>query len=247
MNRKVFLEGLQINPENSKVIAVVGGGGKTSLIYKLTEELVSMGKRVIITTTTHMAYDEKRPFSENGNPKTVKKNLGEFGYTVAASFANTLTCKGERKIHSLQNHRLEEMVTECDVLLIEADGARHKPIKVPAFWEPVIPDLADTVIGVIGLDCLGKTIEETSHRPEFVGAFLGKELSHPVTELDVFEIAVSNMGLQKCVEDRDFRVFLNKADLMDNEESAEKICRDLGKEELICAYGSLEKGWIKTL
>ena len=49
-----FLELLQIDYEKYPVIAVVGGGGKTSLIYRLTDELIDKGKRVIITTTTHM-------------------------------------------------------------------------------------------------------------------------------------------------------------------------------------------------
>jgi probable selenium-dependent hydroxylase accessory protein YqeC len=34
------------------VISLVGGGGKTSLMYSLARELVSFGKRVLTTTTT---------------------------------------------------------------------------------------------------------------------------------------------------------------------------------------------------
>ena len=40
-----FLELLQIDYEKYPVIAVVGGGGKTSLIYRLTDELIDKGKR----------------------------------------------------------------------------------------------------------------------------------------------------------------------------------------------------------
>ena len=36
------------------MIAFVGGGGKTTLIYELARELESVGKRVLVTTTTHM-------------------------------------------------------------------------------------------------------------------------------------------------------------------------------------------------
>lgn len=45
---------LQIHPTQDRVIAFVGGGGKTTLIYELARELESVGKRVIVTTTTHM-------------------------------------------------------------------------------------------------------------------------------------------------------------------------------------------------
>lgn len=40
-----FLELLQIDYEKYPVIAVVGGGGKTSLIYRLTDELIDKGKK----------------------------------------------------------------------------------------------------------------------------------------------------------------------------------------------------------
>ena len=52
-----FLDLLKLDIEKYPVIAVVGGGGKTSLIYRLNEELQALGKKVIISTTTHMAYD----------------------------------------------------------------------------------------------------------------------------------------------------------------------------------------------
>ena len=41
---------LTIVPDRKQSIAVVGGGGKTSLIFRLCEEMVSTGKKVIVTT-----------------------------------------------------------------------------------------------------------------------------------------------------------------------------------------------------
>lgn len=56
-----FLDLLKLDIEKYPVIAVVGGGGKTSLIYRLNEELQVLGKKVIISTTTHMAFDPMLP------------------------------------------------------------------------------------------------------------------------------------------------------------------------------------------
>ena len=67
-----FLELLQIDYKKYPVIAVVGGGGKTSLIYRLTDELIDKGKRVIITTTTHMAGESELPFARGGDAVRVK-------------------------------------------------------------------------------------------------------------------------------------------------------------------------------
>ena len=70
--KKTLLEALAINAEKISTIAVVGGGGKTSLIYRLTDELIDKGKRVIITTTTHMAGESELPFARGGDAVRVK-------------------------------------------------------------------------------------------------------------------------------------------------------------------------------
>ena len=62
-----FLDLLKLDIDQYKVIAVVGGGGKTSLIYRLNEELQALGKKVIISTPTHMAYDPMLPFVKSAD------------------------------------------------------------------------------------------------------------------------------------------------------------------------------------
>ena len=68
------------------------------------------------------------------------------------------------------------------------------------------------VVGVIGLDCIGKKICDTSHRPDDVAGFLGKCTDEPVTWMDVWKIIRSEAGLQKGVDGRRFLAYLNKAD-----------------------------------
>ena len=124
---------------------------------------------------------------------------------------------------------------------MEADGSKRLPLKVPAQWEPVIPEIADIVVGVIGLDCLGKKIADTAHRPEDVAGFLGENVEDIVTWENVAKIAVAKTGLQKGVGKRRFLVYLNKADVLESLDPAEKIverCRIQGVEA-VC--GSLRK------
>ena len=40
------------------IIAVVGSGGKTTLVKKLADRYHSEGKTVLVTTTTHMFIEE---------------------------------------------------------------------------------------------------------------------------------------------------------------------------------------------
>ena len=49
-----------ILPEKG-VVSFVGGGGKTSLLFRFAEELHACGKRVIVSTSTHMFRPDHVP------------------------------------------------------------------------------------------------------------------------------------------------------------------------------------------
>ena len=234
--QKTLLEALAIDAETTSVIAVVGGGGKTSLIFRLMEEFVAGGKKVIVTTTTHLAYEPDRPFAEDGDTDKICDQLKNFSYTVAAGLDRS---KG--KVGCLPKEKLSELKKLCDVLLIEADGAKRLPLKVPGEWEPVIPEFVDLVIGVIGMDALGEPIRKTCHRPEKVAAFLGKRMEEAVTEDDIVKIAVSGDALRKCVDERAYRVLLNKADIPGKDNIAEYIAGKLEEYGIHTVWGSLKK------
>ena len=51
-----------------------------------------------------------------------------------------------------------------DYIVVEADGSKRRPIKAPALYEPVLPRETTRVVGLIGLDALGKSITE-DYRP----------------------------------------------------------------------------------
>ena len=74
---------LQLDVERYPVIAVVGGGGKTSLIFRLAKELKEEKKRVIVTTTTHMAFEPDRPFALCGDIPAITGALDQYGYVVS--------------------------------------------------------------------------------------------------------------------------------------------------------------------
>ena len=84
-----FLDLLKLDIEKYPVIAVVGGGGKTSLIYRLNEELQALGKKVIISTTTHMAYDPMLPLVKSTDLEQVSEMLKEHGFAAVADIEET--------------------------------------------------------------------------------------------------------------------------------------------------------------
>ena len=114
-------------------------------------------------------------------------------------------------------------------------------MKVPAVHEPVIPEFADIVVGVTGLDCIGKKICDIAHRPEDVAEFLRKKTDEPVMWEDVVKIASSENGLRKNVGEKSFLVYFNKADVLESPGMVENIikqCREVGIEA-VC--GSLKE------
>ena len=237
MQTDSLLMALTIDPEKYPVIAVAGGGGKTSLIFRLCEELMATGRKVIITTTTHMAYEAERPFAEVGNEDKIRQDLEKYNYTVAATLD-----RDKGKIGSLPEEKLEELRGMADVLLIEADGAKRLPLKVPGEWEPVIPAFVDMVIGVVGMDAVGQPISEICHRPERVADFLDRKQTDLITTEDVVRISSSEYALKKAVGERSYRVFLNKTDIPGRQKMAENICRELAKSGIMAAWGSLQRG-----
>ena len=188
---------LQIEPAKNRVIAFVGGGGKTTLIYELARELAGVGKQVLVTTTTHMKEPEKK---------------WEADHTVG------VPCEEQSgKIKRVSEEEYRKLKDRCDILLVEADGAKRKPLKAPAEHEPVIPKDADMVIGMAGASAIGKTIEEGCHRAELVGKLLGKNITEVITVEDLVKVLKSEQGQKKQVS-QIYRMVIGQADLLTKEQ-----------------------------
>ena len=135
----------------------------------------------------------------------------------------------------------------CGILvLVEADGARLRPLKAPADHEPVIPTGAAAVIAAAGLDCLGKPAGEICHRPERVCALLGVEEDHILTPADVAAVLSSPLGSRKGVTaDMAFRCLLNKADTPERQVWGKEIQDILARQgiySIVTHYEEKERG-----
>ena len=148
------------------MIAVVGSGGKTTLIKKLAAKYRSAGKTVLVTTTTHMFIEADTLLTDDAD--TILRTLTETGYAMAG------VPHGE-KIKALSPETFEAVCTAADVVLVEADGSKHMPLKYPNESEPVIPENTDKIIVVWGPHGLGRPAREVCHRLELVTRCLGIE------------------------------------------------------------------------
>lgn len=120
--------------------------------------------------------------------------------------------KSVKKMRMPDSSFLQEVLQEAEVVLIEADGAKHLPCKVPIEKEPVIIPECTDVIAVVGMDALGKPLEEVCFRKDLAVQFLNTSYKHLIAEEDIAKILSSVQGARKGVEDRKYCVVLNKCD-----------------------------------
>lgn len=250
-NRSLW-EALKLSAKRHRVIALTGGGGKTSVMFRLADELAEMGKTVIVTTTTHIFYPPDRNVVESDRASDAAKWLeqnarkpdrsGENGNgrrigSGSSSGTGTVLVVGvpaaNGKLKSLPSAEITGLKELADILLFEADGAKRLPIKVPRDGEPVIPDCTDTVIGCMGLNCIGGELEEFCFRTEQAAVLLGLQkepdghYSHRITCGDAAKILTSESGTRKMVGGRDYRIVINKADDEELLAKAARIAEEL--------------------
>lgn len=184
------------------IIAVVGSGGKTSYIMEQARQYFKQGKRVLVTTTTHMYAQEDTLFTNDA--QEICTCLQENGYCMAGQRAGgaeellpggdiadgggVVSETGRVKIRALSGDVFAQVSQCADVVLVEADGARGRPVKFPAEHEPVIPEGTDMIVVVMGYFAVGRRVEEACHRPQLVCAHLGVPLSHCLTEADLHKL-----------------------------------------------------------
>lgn len=145
------------------IIAVVGSGGKTTLIKKLAAQYRAAGKTVLITTSTHMFIEEDTLLTDDA--EQIVRALGEQGCVMAG------VPEGQ-KIKALSGNTFAAVCAAADVVLVEADGSKRMPLKYPNETEPVIPENTDEIIVVCGLNAIGQPAKAVCHRLELVKACL---------------------------------------------------------------------------
>ena len=141
------------------IIAFVGSGGKTTFLKKMAADFRKEGKTVFVTTTTHMFIEPETLLTDD--PQEIIREIELNGYAMAG------IPEGE-KIKALPFDTFSTVCSYADVVLVEADGSKHLPLKFPNCTEPVIPDNTDEIIVVSGLNAIGKRAKDVCHRLELV-------------------------------------------------------------------------------
>lgn len=211
------------------VTAVIGGGGKTTLIDTLARELRRQGS-VIRTTSTHIR-----------RPADCEVLTGADEAAAAAVLARCGTvCLGEPAEDGKLMAPLldfETLARLADFVLVEADGSKGLPLKAHAPHEPVIPSNAQRVVTVIGASGFGQPVAAACHRAERYAALCGAPITAEVTPA----LAARVLTAEKLGD----RVYINQVETAEDYENAAALASlltcpvvagSLHKEVYLCLH-----------
>lgn len=229
------LEALPFLGETGHVISLVGGGGKTTLMYNLAAHCARKGWRVLAATTTHIMQPPGGVWAQTDAELFRLWKCGSYAVAGTAAHGGKLTAPPQAQ--------LERWMTLADIVLIEADGAKRMPCKAPAAHEPVLLPQCDTVLAVAGLSALRHPLREVCFRAELVAELLCVPQDAQLTPELLANLLASEAGGRKAVGDRSFYVVLNQVDTKEQAALARQVADILKKiYRISCATSHFEKG-----
>ncbi len=184
---------------------LVGGGGKTTLMFTLARLLAARGCTVITSTSTRIG----RPGPERSPAVVVAEEpsvLIEQARVALARVGHVTVARREEapysKLHGLGTDVLDALyqAVQPDFLLVEGDGSKGRPLKGHAAYEPVVSSGASMVIAVVGADAVGCPLDEAHvHRAAVVQGLLGLEEGSRLGVADVVRLLEHPEGMLRSV------------------------------------------------
>lgn len=221
--------------KQGEMVALIGAGGKTTTLYRLADELCQDGGKVLVTTTTKIFKPTKPHVHRLFLAEDLDALLSELlalREPVILGVGQALDDAG--KLIGLPPQWCDFLGKKgvVDAILIEADGAASRPLKVPAEHEPVVPDRCALTVWVMGIKVLGRPLTpKWVHRAERAATLLGVELGTPVTEDLILHLVENPLGCLKGIPAKGRKVALiNQADTPEEVKQASR----LGQELLRC-------------
>ena len=213
------------------ITAIIGSGGKSTLLKTLGLELMRAGGRVLLCTTTHMfpvagvPWDGSNRRLDAAPWKPGAAHVPGCTCKVCAGMSRGSICQAgvldpETGKLSAPAEPLGELARRFNYVLAEADGSKQLPLKAHAAWEPVIPAATANVLWVVGASGLGKPINEAVHRPELFCERCGCEPTDIATPERVAQVLNAELQMLNL---SNARIMLNQADTLADPTMADRF------------------------
>jgi probable selenium-dependent hydroxylase accessory protein YqeC len=232
------------------VVAVAGAGGKTTLLYQAAAQARAAGWRVLVTTTTHMGT---LPESVTGPVFIEAEGHPDPALDAALRSFGLATLLGRRirddKLEGIAPERVAALAPRAELVLVEADGARQRSLKLPAPHEPVVPAATTLLLVVAALDALGAPLDEAHvHRLERVVAAAGRSIGDAIDEGAMAAVLAHPEGYPARVPaGAALGLFLNKAEDETSLAAAARLAGRLAPPYAFVAAGSARAGRARVL
>ncbi len=231
-----------ITEADKSCVGILGGGGKTALLYALGDELSKTYDHVMLSSLTKAGISSKHQvhFFPEFDSETSREALQKINplYIMGGQ-------ESEHKLIGLEPDQLQILYDASDLTLFECDGARKKPIKAHQPFDPVVPHFATHAIIVVGADAVGARVDgKMVHRPELFRELWDVNANQILDPIFIARVLTSEYGyLQKVPKDTKLTYFVNKADTYPDQafELAKTLSR-LSHDSVF--YGSIEQGKI---
>src|SRR5215210_2210987 len=181
------------------VAAFVGAGGKSGAILAISGELTQAGMKVIVAPTTKMLLSE----ADRIGPLVTSEDATELRAKTEKALSDTpgvVVGSGmlsKNRVGGVDPEWVGDLAPLADVVLVEADGSRRRPIKGTADHEPAIPDAATLVVAVGNVHALGTPVdEEHVHRPAIFSDLTGIGQGQSITPR-AFALALAQGSLAR--------------------------------------------------
>jgi len=218
-------------------LAAVGAGGKTSLLFQVGRELLA-GKSeramsVLITTTTHLASWQATLADQHIIIENVEQIAAWSGEIPPGVVVITGPEGKDQRLGGLVEAMLVQLLSVAEEqklpLLIEADGARLRPLKAAGVHEPAIPEFASQVVVCAGMTGVGKPLtSEWVHRAERFAELSGLKLGQVVTPISIQRVLAHPEGGMKNIPANARRtLLLTQADTPELQAKAASIAEPL--------------------
>jgi len=219
-------QALRYTPPSS--IALVGSGGKTTLLFQLARELVPP---VITAATSHLHTDQIKLADSHWKGTRPEDLAG-----LEANLLGVMLVTGpviDARTQGLNSDTIGWLYQICKnhalPLLIEADGSRQHPLKAPADHEPPIPDFVKMVVVVAGMSGIGKPLTgKTVHNLDLFSALSKLAPGEMITPEALVQVLTHVAGGFKNIPRAARRVvLLNQADTSDLQSQGQAMAEGL--------------------
>lgn len=221
-------------------IALLGGGGKTSLLFRLGNELSRFHDRVLLTSRTRSEFKQGDciVFTEDAGTNSLSEYFRESNplFVMNSQVA-------ESKLAGVSESDLNILKEQADLTIFECDGAKKLPLKAHTEYDPSAPDFTSHAVVIVGADVIDTRVNEGKvHRPDLFKSIWNVEDDHIMSVDFIVEVLTSERGYASKIPNYVKRIYyVNKADI--HPEKAKELARAFyGKTGFPAYYGSIQAG-----